>query len=121
MCAEADSDAKDAGRGKKGLVGDVKEVQDLEEDDEAEDGVRGGAHDGRHGAELGGAVEVARLTVGAPAQAFDEKEHKAMKRKNDEENGDKLRQLVLNDEDHVVVPVALNDSGRAEMVRLAGP
>ena len=40
-------------------------VEDLEEDDEAEDAVGGGADDGGHGAELGGAVEVADLTVGA--------------------------------------------------------
>ena len=61
---EADGDAENAGRGEHRLVGDADEVEDLEEDDEAEDGVGGGADDGGHGAELGGAVEVGAWLVG---------------------------------------------------------
>src|ERR1700710_468600 len=40
---EADGDAEDAGGGEDRLVGDAEKVKDLKEDDEAEDGVGGGA------------------------------------------------------------------------------
>ena len=56
--AEADGDAENAGGGEQRLVGDAEEVENLEEDDEAEDAVGGGSYDGGHGAELGGPVEV---------------------------------------------------------------
>ena len=55
--AEADGDAENTGGGQQRLVGDAEEVEDLEEDDEAEDGVGGGSNDCGHGAELGGPVE----------------------------------------------------------------
>jgi hypothetical protein len=109
LCAEADGDAQNAGRSEKGLVADVQKVEDLQEDDEAEDGVRSGAYDSGHGAKLGGTVEVAYLMVGAAAQALDEEQHEAMKHIDDEKDGEELRQLVLNEEDDVVVPVTLDD------------
>ena len=81
--AEAEADADDAGGGEDGLVGDLEDVEDLEEGDESEDAVGGGAEDGGDGAELGGAVEVADLVVGAVAQAVDEEEHDALEDEDD--------------------------------------
>src|SRR5271154_3811812 len=76
--AEADRDAQNASRGEKWLVGDVQNVENLEEDDEAEDGVGGGPDNGSGSADLGGAVEVVYLVVGATAKAFDEEEDEAV-------------------------------------------
>ena len=106
--AEADGDAYDSGRGEQRLVGDAEDVENLEEDDEAEDAIGGGADDGGHGAELGCAVEVAYLVVGAPAQALDEEEHQLMEDEDDEENEDEFGEFVLNDVDDVVVPAVLD-------------
>ena len=59
--------------------------------------VGGGAEDGGHGAELGGAVEVADLTVGAAAHALDEEEHDALEDKDDEKNDEEFGELVLKE------------------------
>jgi hypothetical protein len=67
LSAEADADTYDSGRGEDRLVGDVEDVQDLKEGDEAKHSDGGGAQDGGHGAKLGSAVEVANLTIGARA------------------------------------------------------
>jgi hypothetical protein len=120
LCAKTNGYPYDAGRGEQRLVADVQNVEDLEEDDEAEDAIRRGPYDGGHGAELGGAVEVAYLMVGAAAQALDEEQHQAMEPVDDEKNGQELGELVLNDEDDVVVPVARDDLGDTAGLILRG-
>ena len=107
--AEADADTDDSGRGEDGLVGDVEDVEDLKEGDEAEDADGGGAEDGGHGAELGGAVEVADLMVGASAHLLDEEEDDALEDEDDEKDYDDFGQLVLQKQDDVVVPVVFDD------------
>ena len=52
----------------------------------------------------------ASLTIGAATQALNEVQHEAVEHEDDKQNGEELRQLVLNDEDDVIVPVTLNDS-----------
>ena len=72
--AEADADADDAGRGEQRREIDAEDGQDVEKDDEADDAVGGGADDGGDGAELGGALRVADLLVGAAAHPVDEED-----------------------------------------------
>jgi hypothetical protein len=58
--------------------------------------------------------------IGAAAEAFDEEQHQAVERKDDEENDEELRKLVLNDEDDVVLPVALDAFKEADWLILRG-
>jgi hypothetical protein len=117
---EADGDAENAGGGEDGLVRDSDEIKDLEEDDEAEDGVRGGSNDRGHGADLGGPMEVGYLMVGAPAQAFNKEQYQTVEYEDDDENDDEFRELVLNNGDEVVLPVTLDALDGADRLILQG-
>ena len=48
------------------------------------------------------------LTIGETVQAFDEEQHETVEYEDDEENDDEFWELVLNDGDEVVFPVALD-------------
>jgi hypothetical protein len=65
-------------------------------------------------------MEVAYLIIGAPAQAFDEEQHQAVEYGDDEEDGDELRELVLNDGDKVVFPGMLNGLEGVDRLILRG-
>ncbi len=98
------------------MVGDVEDVEDLKEGDEAEHTDGGGSEDGCHGAELGGAMEVG-LTIGSGAHLFDEEEDNALEdHDNDKDHGD-LGQLVLQEQDDVVVPVVFDDLHKSFFLR----
>jgi hypothetical protein len=99
------------------LVGDVEDVEQLQEGDESKDAVGGGAEDGSHRSQLGGAMEVRNLAVGSGAHLFDEEEDNALKDEDDKKNDDDLRQLVLQKEDDVVMPIALDDLEDALILR----
>lgn len=115
--AEADAHADNSSGGEDGLVGDIEDVEELQEGDEAEDAVRGSAKDGGHGAKLGGAVEVRNLVVGPGAHLFYKEEDDPLEYNDDDENYDDLRQLVLEKEDDVVVPVEFNDPENLVVLR----
>lgn len=102
------------------MVRDVKEIEDLEECDESENAVGGGAEDRGHGAELGGSVKVADLAVGAFTQAFDEEENDALEDEDDKQDRDEAGKLVATEVDDVVVPVHRKDMGNAIVLRDQG-
>ncbi len=104
--AEADADADDAGGGEDGLVRDVEDVEELEEGDESEDAVGGGSQDGGHGAELGGAVEVADLAVGAGVHLFDEEEDDPLEHEDDDKDSDDSREFFAYELDDAGVPLS---------------
>ena len=108
LCAEADADADNAGGGEDGLVGNVEDVEQLQEGDEAEDAVGGSTQNGGHGAELGGAVEVANLAVGALVHLFYEEEDDALEDEDNNEDSEDSGELIYDEDDDVVVPVAFD-------------
>jgi hypothetical protein len=116
LCAEADADADDSGGGKDGLVGDVEDVEDLKEGDEAKYTDGGGAKDGGHGAELGGAMEV-DLMVGPGAHLFDEEEDNTLEDEDNQKDHGDFGQLVLQERDDVVVPVVFDDLNELLLLR----
>ena len=115
--AETDADAEDAGRGEQRLVGDVEEVENLQEGNEAEDAVGGGTQDGCHGAELRSAVEVADVAVGAGAEALDEEKYDALKNEDDEQDGEQAGEFVADKGNDVGVPSVRDDLGDMFVLR----
>jgi len=99
-----------------GLVGDVEDVEDLKEGDEAEYTDGGGAKDGGHGAELGGAMEV-DLMVGSGAHLLDEEEDNALKDEDDQKDYDDFGQLILQKQDDVVAPIVFDDLNKSLFLR----
>jgi hypothetical protein len=117
LCAEADADTDYPGRGEDGLVGDIEDVQDLQEGDETEHTNGGGAQDGSHGAELGSAVEVANLAVGAGAHLLYKEQDDALEDKDNQKDDDDFGQLILQEKNDVVVPVKFDDLKDALVLR----
>jgi hypothetical protein len=60
------------------------------------------------------------LMFSKTAKAFNGQQYEAVEYIDDEEDSEELRQLVLNDEDDVVVPVTLNDPGNTDGCILRG-
>jgi hypothetical protein len=116
LCAEADADPDDSGGGQDGLVGDVEDVEDLKEGDETKHTDGGGSEDGRHGAELGGAMEV-DLMVGPGAHLLDEEEDNALDDEDDQKDDDDFGQLVLQEQDNVITPIESDDLKDALVLR----
>jgi len=115
--AEADADTDDSCGSQDGLVGDVEDVQDLKEGDKAKHTVGGRSQDGGYGAELGGMVKVANLTVGAGAHLLYKEQDDALEDKDDQKDDDYFWQLILQEKDDVVVPIKFDDLKDALVLR----
>lgn len=114
---EADTDANDTGRGQQRGEIDVEDGQDVQQDDEADDTVGGGPDDGCHGAELGGALRVADLSLGQKIHALDEEVDDSLQDESKDENANETGQVGAEEVDDVVMPVALEDFGDAFVLR----
>ena len=79
--AKADADADDAGGGEERGQVDVEDGQHMQQNNEGDDAVGGGADDRGHSAELGGSLGVADLLFGETQHAVDEKAHDALEEK----------------------------------------
>lgn len=106
--AEADADADDAGRSQDGLVGDVEDVEYLEQRDEGQHGVGRSTHDRGDGAELRRALEVADVGVRSFAQAMHEEQDDALEDEQDQKDGNEFGHLIAYEVDDIVVPAALD-------------
>ena len=106
LCAETDADAEHAGGGEQGGEIDAEDGQNMQQDDEADDGVGGSPNDGGHGAKLGGALGVADLPVGQFEHAVDEELDDALEDKGEDQNDQDAGKVVLDEVDDVVMPTA---------------
>ena len=78
----------------------------MDQNDESDDAVCGGAEDGGKGAELGGALgDWWHLPVGKPPHAVDEEADDARQDKGDDEDDDQLGEVGMDKAEHIVVPV----------------
>jgi len=118
--AEADADADDAGGGKQRGEVDAEDGEDVQEDDEADEAVGRGSDDGGYGADLGGALGVGDLLVGATAHAVDEEGYDALQEEGKKKDDDETRDVCADELEDVVVPVALKDLGEALFLRGQG-
>ena len=83
----------------------------MQEDDKADDAVRGGAENGGHGAELCGALGVADLAIGKSEHAVDEKVDQALQDEGEDEDGEEARDVGAYEVGDVGVPVSFEDVG----------
>ena len=78
----------------------------MEQDDEADDAVGGGAEDGGDGAEFGGALGVGgNVAIGEPPHAIDEEEDDAQQDEGIEKDDEEAGKVATNEAEEVVVPV----------------
>jgi len=118
--AEADADADDTGGGKQRSEVDAEDGEDVQEDDEADEAVGRGSDDGSYGADLGSALGVGDLLVGATAHAVDEEGYDALQEEGKKKDDDETRDVCADELEDVVVPVALKDLGEALFLRGQG-
>ena len=66
----------------------------MQQDDEADEAVGGGSDDGGYGADLGGALGVGDLPVGALVHTVDEEDDDALQEEGKKKNDDETREVV---------------------------
>ncbi|GAC1358219.1 MAG: hypothetical protein NVSMB3_05240 [Acidobacteriaceae bacterium] len=89
----------------------------MQQNDKSEDAVGGGAEDGSHGAQLGGALEVANLAVRESSHASDEEVHDTLQDKSEHQNGDQTQQIGSEEGDDVRVPITFEELEDAFILR----
>jgi hypothetical protein len=81
----------------------------VEQDEECEDAVGGGANDRGHGAELGRPLGVTDGFIGETAHAMDEEEYDPLENEGEEKNGEQAGETGADKFDYVGVPVVLDN------------
>src|ERR1019366_798268 len=112
---KADADADDAGGGEQRGEVDAQNVENVEQNDEADDCVGGGAQDGGDGADFGGALGVLDVRVRDAAHAVDEETDDAYEDEGDGQDDQHLREVFVDEGEPVAVPV-VDDIGEGGVV-----
>src|ERR1019366_158533 len=112
---KADADADDAGGGEQRGEVDAQNVENVEQNDEADDCVGGGAQDGGDGADFGGALGVLDVRVRDAAHAVDEETDDAYEDEGDGQDDQHLREVFVDEGESVAVPV-VDDIGESGVV-----
>ena len=94
--AQADAYSEDTGTSEQRRKVYVEDGENVQQDDEADDAVGGGADDGGHGAELRGALRVADLPVCEAEHPVDEELDDAGEDKCQQEYDGDAGKIVLN-------------------------
>lgn len=111
--AKTDADSDDACRGQQRRQIDIEDRQHMQKNDESNQAVRRGPDDCRRRTELGCALRVAHLLVGAAMHPLDEEQHNPLQNEGKNKDEDETWQVFGDKVDDVVVPVQREDLGQS--------
>ena len=105
---QADAHADNAGRGEQRFNIDPEQLQELQEENEAEDAEGGRTKNRRHRSQLGAAVRFHMVAGRYLAHAIDKELDNALSKEQEKKDDQELRQAVLDHHDDALVPVGFD-------------